>query len=375
MKIVYISTSIIPSKSANSVHVMKMSQAFAQLGHKVTLIGIGKENKIDENISSAYNFYNVDKCFDLRIIKYLKIKGKSLVYAFSAVVNVLRIRPDLVYGRSLTGCALTSFLGFPTFLEVHIPISFYGRLEAFFFRQLNKQKNFRKLVVISDALKRIYLKEGMLRSDLPLQVACDGADEVTCFSKVDNWLGRQNILQVGYVGHLYKGKGIEIIEKIAHKMVNVDFHIIGGLDEDIDYWKNRAFSSNIFFHGFVEQNRISEYINRLDICLLPNQKVVNTYNNQGIKYNIGDFTSPLKMFEYMAHKKAIVASRIPVLQEVLNKTNSILVGCNNYEEWIEAINKLQDKKQRERIAIKAFNDFVSKYSWQKRCQNILNYEK
>ena len=41
--------------------------------------------------------------------------------------------------------------------------------------------------------------------------------------------------------------------------------------------------------------------------------------------NISDFTSPLKLFEYMSHRKPIIASDLPVIREVLNKKNSILL--------------------------------------------------
>ena len=66
---------------------------------------------------------------------------------------------------------------------------------------------------------------------------------------------------------------------------------------------------------------MSEYINSLDICLLPNQ--INLFL-KGVG-NISSYTSPIKLFDYMSHKKAIIASDISVLREVLNEKNSILV--------------------------------------------------
>ncbi|MCK7516000.1 MAG: glycosyltransferase [Desulfobacterales bacterium] len=179
--------------------------------------------------------------------------------------------------------------------------------------------------------------------------------------------GRENALKVGYVGHLYKGKGMEIIEKIAPKLPDIDFHIIGGLEEDINYWKARNNYPNLIFHGFIEQGQVSKYINSLDICLLPNQKKVLVGNN----INIGDYTSPLKMFDYMAHKKAIIASDLPVLREVLNEENAVLIAPDNVEGWIQAIEKLKDEKLREKLANKAYNDFIEKYTWEKRVQVII----
>ena len=43
----------------------------------------------------------------------------------------------------------------------------------------------------------------------------------------------------------------------------------------------------------------------------------------------------------MSHKKAIISSDLPVLREVLNNKNSILVECDNIDQWNAAINKLK----------------------------------
>jgi len=90
------------------------------------------------------------------------------------------------------------------------------------------------------------------------------------------------------------------------------------------------------------------YINALDICLLPNQKiVVSIVGEADDKYtqerNYGDVTSPLKMFQYMAHKKPIIASDLPVLREVLNNNNAILIPPDDIDAWVKAIYKLKMK--------------------------------
>ena len=76
------------------------------------------------------------------------------------------------------------------------------------------------------------------------------------------------------------------------------------------------------------------------------------------------------MFEYMAHKKAIISSDLPVLREVLNETNSILVNPENSIEWIEAIKKLKDENLREKLSNQALSDF-EKYTWKNRVKEVL----
>ena len=73
----------------------------------------------------------------------------------------------------------------------------------------------------------------------------------------------------------------------------------------------------------------------------------------------------------MSHKKPIIASDFPVIREVLNEKNSILVDCENIDEWIDAIHKLKELKFRETIALQALNDF-NNYSWKNRAKKILS---
>ena len=109
----------------------------------------------------------------------------------------------------------------------------------------------------------------------------------------------------------------------------------------------------------------------MDICILPNQKVIFANGATKSGMNLSKFTSPLKLFEYMSHKKAIIASDLPVLREVLNERNSILVEFDNENEWIEAIEKLKNPKNREKISIQALNDF-NNFTWKNRALRLIN---
>lgn len=80
MKIVYVSRSIIPSKTANSINVMKMCNAFASLGHEVTLLAPYTKKLEVEGVENIFDYYGVEKNFELKKIfspniKYLKKKN------------------------------------------------------------------------------------------------------------------------------------------------------------------------------------------------------------------------------------------------------------------------------------------------------------
>ncbi|MEA3437529.1 MAG: glycosyltransferase [Thermodesulfobacteriota bacterium] len=363
MKIVYISTSIIPSRTANSIHVMKMCQAFADNGHEVTLLAPDHKDQYEKNITSIYDFYGVRRNFKIIKIPIPKIRVRTLVYTFSILKHLFFNKPELVYGRCLRGCYISSLTGFKTIFESH-------KLEWGIIK-LTKSKNFEKLVVISQALKDRYATDGQINERM-IQVVHDGADKVNDFETKAKLKGKKNNLKVGYVGHLYQGKGMEVIEKISDKVSDdIEFHIIGGMKNDIEFWSNTICSKNVYFYGFVSQSKVSSYINSLDICILPNQKIVRGYGaGKNIGSNIGDFTSPLKMFEYMAHKKPIIASDLKVLKEVLNDDIALLVNPENGNQWIDAINKLKDKNLRETISNNAIKEF-NNYTWKNRANKVL----
>ena len=71
-------------------------------------------------------------------------------------------------------------------------------------------------------------------------MAHDGADKVDDLQNKAKLFGKEGTLKVGYVGHLYSGKGLEIINAIANKFSDdVDFHIIGGTERDIHFLKKK----------------------------------------------------------------------------------------------------------------------------------------
>ena len=370
MKLIYIHTSRVPSQNANSVHVMKMCQAFAKNGHDVELL-IPEYKNLDKSIN-IYSFYNVEKNFKTSYIKWSNKKGKTLFWAYNLLKYIKKEKPDLVYGRFLFGCTLSALFGFKTIFETHAPITENGIIEKLFFKFINKLNKLKKIVVITNSLKKYYLEKENI-NEKKILVSHDGADEVKDLKNKKILMGIPNKLKIGYVGSFHKGKGIEVIEKLINKNENVEFHILGGSAEEVESLQKRVKRDSLFLYGYKSQNEISHYINAFDICLLPNQKIVYGANaTSNNSQNIANYTSPLKMFEYMAHKKPIIASNLLVLKEVLDDTNSILVDSENSDEWIRAIEQLKDQTIRDSIAHRAYEDFIKNYTWIQRAKKIMD---
>jgi glycosyltransferase involved in cell wall biosynthesis len=363
MKIVYISNSIIPSRTANSIHVMKMCQALVQNGHEVVLLAPDRYKEYEENIDDIYEYYGVENIFKVIKLPYPSIRFvRNIIYVINVIKVLKKIKPDIVYGRDLYGCYFSS-LYFNTSFEAHSPMDSF--VTKYLLNKLDKSKNYKKTVVISDLLKKILLNQQNMKHQ-NIVVAHDGADKPNSMKKV---LPDTGNLKVGYFGHLYKGRGIDVILDVAKQLTDIEFHIVGGNQSDIDYWKSLIDSDNVIFHGFVSPKLVANYRNDCDILVSPYQKEVAVSGGKG---NTSDFMSPLKIFEYMSSKKAIVCSDLPVLREVLNEDNSMLVKYDSVNDWVYAIEKLKDNKYRDKLAVNAFDDFTSKYSWYKRAGNIID---
>ena len=369
MKIVYVSNSLIPSQSANSVHVMKMANAFIELGHDVTLIGRKNKDYIGENL---HEFYGVDNSIKLELIEPLKIKYFKHISFGNHVKNMIKeLNPDLLIGRSLQGFYFLKDLGIDFIFESHEPVfNFQYKLNGLYFKRLMLRKilrsqNIRGFVLISDELKKLYNFNDF--PALNVIVAHDGADKVNLheFAKLQ---GNNDNIKIGYIGKFHEGRGLKIVVDVAKSLSQIEFHLLGGSDEELmNLLDLNQIPDNIFCYNFIEPSDVHKYRNAMNVLIAPYQNEVNI--NSGI--NTTNYMSPIKIFEYMASKKPIISSDFKVLREVLNENNSILVPPDDVDAWGKAIKKLEIKDVREKLANQAFEDFKEKYTWKKRVERIL----
>ncbi len=370
MKIVYISASEIPSREANSVHIMKMCEAFAKNGHEVMLLVKKKLKNKEVKKENLFSYYGVSPIFKIKKILWPADRIGGLFYLIECrkFLSQLNKTDTLVYGRSLYGIYIATQMNFPSIYEAHTPPR--SKIHFFLEKIILKTASLKKLVVITDALKKEYLKIYPFLKKEKILVAPDGANILSHDIKqknVSNWPGRQNTIQIGYVGSLYAGKGMEIISELARIMPEIDFHIIGGKKRDIEFWKSE--NKNIYFHGFVPHGKLSLYYKKFNIVLAPFKKIISLSGNVG---DIAKWTSPLKIFEYMAHEKPIISSNLPVLKEVLtHNKNALLCNPENINDWVNAINRLKNVNLRKFLEKNAKKDLERKYTWLKRAENVL----
>lgn len=367
MNIAYLSNSTIPSRNANSVHVMKMCNSFAKNGNNVTLY-----TKTDNEESFSFDDYGVRNTFNIcRFGLYPIKKINNLIYALKVKNHLSKtLCPDLFYGRNILCLIFATSFNKPIIYEAHsIPIT-YGRqvLESYLF----KNKNFKRLVVISQALMEEYLRIfPFLRTDMII-VAHDGADiPLLNNEKVHCLDGDKKKIKIGYVGHLYPGRGIDIIINLAKSLNNYEYHLIGGTEHDLKYWKEKAKKiKNIFFYGYIPNGKLYKYYAEMDILVAPYEKKVSVSGGKG---DTSKWMSPLKIFEYMSYRKPMIVSDIPVLREVLtNKENCLLADSEDICTWEEAVELLvNNQKLCNYISNQAYEEFINKYTWDKRAEIVL----
>lgn len=351
---------------------MKMCQAFAKNGHQVHLLAPDVPD-IKPGGADPYQFYGVDHCFEIEKLPWLsfRVKGQGQLYGFLAAQKARRLRPDLAYGRLLSGCFFSSLLSVPVVYESHgLVKDEAGQLSEWTFSWLIRRPQFKRLVVISDCLKRYYQQQYGLPERLTA-VARDGADEPGPFRPMP--FAGASRLQVGYIGHLYPGKGMEVISVLARSCPWADFHVIGGTEVDVARWRDQLKTlDNIAFYGFVLPAQTEAYRQSCDVLLAPYQRQVSVYGNRGI--DISRWMSPLKIFEYMATGKAILCSDLPVLREVLtHEQTALLCEPDDLQSWLTALERLRDEPDlRSRLGNRARAEFRAKYTWQARAENVLH---
>lgn len=397
VRIFYFSITRFPWRYANSIQILHTTHAMAKKGNEVHLFvrkPPQEEVCSQEEILDHYGLcdspnLNIHQVPVINVI--YKAKKWTLIYYFILFLNSIPYlifkKPSVIYTRDPLLILLYRIFGwiFGILLayEIHIPIDVYYKerksLENNFSIKGEKKRAIliedgainlsNKIVVITKKLEELYLKKGISKEKII--VAPDGVDLrlFKGFFKLES----RNELKIPihkkiicYTGTLHKWKGVYILAKSMESLPDSILYVIGG-KTDLEVKKFREFVNNekiknVVVVGYVKPNQIPKFVSASDVVVLPNTSRENTS-----KY----YTSPLKLFEYMASKKPIVASDLPSIREILNEENAILVEPDNPKALAEGIkNVLEDEELAKKLTEKAYEE-VQKYTWDKRAEKIL----
>lgn len=385
MRIAVVAPTQIPATQANTVQVMKMSQAYAWLGHEVHLLVPHSGGKREQDWESLARHYGLQKQFAITWIPCRRASRKY-DYGWKCVRWSRKWKANLLYTRLPQAAAFASLLSLPTIFEIHdFP---RGRMGIFLFRIFIRGAGARRLVAISHALAQD------LRDKLPLPnrkefliVAPDGVD-LQRYQNLPSPLQARRALNlftgkkekgkkretrrfvVGYTGSLYTGRGIELILELARYLPQMDFLIVGGTPREKEHLEVQARQlglNNISIYSFVPNETLPLYQAACDVLLMPYQKRVAASSGG----DIAPYLSPMKVFEYLASGRVILSSNLPVLLEVLNEQNAVLLPPDNVQAWIEALQHIyHNTMDYQKLVVQAKKD-AQRYSWEQRARKIL----
>ena len=392
MKILYLANLRLPTEKAYGIQIAKMCEAFANLEHQVSLVYPHRKNpSINQDIFSYYSIKNNFTVKEVRspdfylpgFLDRISFFIKSYLSARALTNEALRENADIYYTRDELVAYLLSKQNKNIIFECH---RFSNKRKLFYshFKKINL-----KIIAISDGLKEDLVKFGI--KDSSVLVARDGVDleEFNVnLSKIDSRkmffsnfhpeaYGRKKLAV--YVGHLYWWKGVNIFSEIAKylcdKNVNYLICVFGNMEKEVRKLQEE-FRNIVHLHPSLQlmvylgdgvPHRDVPYILKAADCAILTGNESETISAK--------YTSPLKMFEYMASGCPIVAQDLPSFREVLNNENSFFVEPSNAKALAGKISEVfeNEEKAKER-AQKAFED-VQKYTWSERARKILDFLK
>ena len=372
MRVMYVGSPPLFSGGASPIHMMKMCQAMTRLGISVECVLPGRFPK-----EKLFDYHGVSDRFEVTLIPFTNGPGRQLLHGLAASFHALRRRKtyDFVLTRNIIFtwvCA--GYLGIPTVYDAHHPP--VNRAAEGMIRCFSRSESLLGMSFNSQGLFEIYSRLGIAPQN---SVVAHNGVELEMFerrrdvSAVRTKLGvppEKNI--VCYCGNTYEGRGMDILTDAALRFPDALFLIVGGTEKYIGPYREAARAKgagNFVMTGLVPQNEVSSYLLASDILVLPYSSDVTIEGGT----ESGKFTSPLKIFEYMAAGKPILATKIPSVMEVLEpERNSVAVPPDDSEAFFNALSSLMsDAQLRARISRNALRD-AREHTWEKRVKRIMS---
>ena len=363
IKICYISQFRLPTKNAHGFQIMNMCAAFADEGVEVLLLVPWRKNLLK---GDPFDFYNLPRSFEIKKIfaidlypfRFIPEKISAFLHLFSFLISA-RVylwfcRYDVFYTRERYAT-----LFFRNFVyEVHMP----EQMRLYGFKP-------RKIIVLTNYIKEELVRSGV--SEDKILVAPD-AVKLEMFPKISKEVARKKLGFLGdkpialYWGNFKKWKGVDTLAEAVPFLESMLVVMVGGTKEsDITRIREKVKGyTNAVVEGFKLQKELPWYLAVADVLVLP---------NSAKDENSRLYTSPLKLFEYMAAERPIAASNLPSLREVLNNKNVVFFkpdSAKNLSETILIL--LAHPELQKKLAEQARAD-VEEYTWDKRARKILNF--
>ncbi len=390
-KLHYISLMRLPTERAHGLQIMQNCEAFAAAGYDVTLWASRRWNTREmRRIRDPYAYYGVGRNFKIRRLPCLDLfplfpaesAGArfafyllALSYALMMMIALPFVPADVFYSRDEILLALLSWIKAKPSLayEAHLfPSSGRGAaLQRYVCRRVGS------LVAITPQLRAdlVEMRNADPRRSISAQDGIQGArfdalpDTTSQARRNIGWDEKAFI--VGYVGSLKMigmDKGLGTLLSAVAQVEGAHLALVGGATADANalfgQWMELGLPEERFLYvGRVAPGDVPMYLRACDVCAMPHPATAQ----------FARYTSPLKLFEYMAAACAIVASDLPGWSDVLqNGETALLVPPDDIAAWSAAIYALkEDAELRRQLGDAAREQALANYTWAIRARRIL----
>lgn len=368
---------------AEGVHIAGIANAFEELGHKVFF---SSPTGIDPRLSAGANPFAPKRRSWLGLLAAmlpgLLFECLELGYNLFALWRNLRfagkLQPDLIYERHAFFLFSTALLarirGIPLVVEVNelagdervratpwlLPLAVLADRITF--------KTARVIVVVSPHLKRRIAALGIAPDKilvLPNAVSAESLDHPADGAAVREKLGLQDAIIIGFVGWFVEWHRLDLlleqVATLASDEPRVRLMLIGdgALKETlVEQAAHLGIGERAIFTGAVPHAQVPDYIAAMDICVVPHS---NAYR------------SPIKLFEFMARGRAVIAPRTePVASVITDGENGLLFDPEQPDELGARLKRLAvDAPLRERLGTRAREDVRSRHTWKRNAKSVL----
>ncbi len=381
MKIAYISENYHPSTAANSTQSLQMAAALGSLGHTVEFFSPYHAHAVRRSgFSQLCSDYSIEPAFSLQYLPHLRLANGRFGGSFGVVAAFLAraAKFDLVFTRNVRIASAAARLGCRVIQESHSPhSSAESERQHLAALHLARSPSLQRWVFISERLM------DLVCGDVPIPphlcVVAHDAVDLARFSPCDAQHDARAKLGIAvdrplvvHSGHLYPGRGADLLIRVAERISQADFMFVGGTRHDIARLQAEVGArglANVRFMGHLRLPDIPTYLFAANVLVMPytSETVTSDRRTRSI-----DYASPMKLFEYMAAGRGIVATRFPAILEILQDgVNARVVEANSVDALHNGIQELLSNPQvSDALGAQARAD-VASHTWELRAKRIL----
>jgi glycosyltransferase involved in cell wall biosynthesis len=375
MRIAYIANIRFPSERAHAVQIVSMANAFASVGHEVTLHVTSRSTTITEDPEA---YYGVSFLFKLIRIRIPDIVGvihsfprllHPYLYALERILFgcacAFRVSPthyDIVYCRDEWVLACYALLR----PRMRIVWESHDGAAGFCARRILFRRD-ALTVVVSPASRDAYVQlHARPESILVAPGAVDDRFFAPHISQKDArqalGLSRETRPIALYIGGFDQWKGVHTFFEAAALIPHIAFVAIGGKTEELDGLVRQY--PTVRFLGPRPYKELPQHQQAADVLVVPNT-AQNTHSAM--------HTSPLKLFAHMTSGIPIVISDIRSLRDILGPDAAFLVPPDNPEALAHTISEvLAHRTDAHERAIRAYAQ-SQRHSWRARAESITHF--